>query len=164
MTRASLGRAGLFASLVAATLICALWARGFWKRDSLQVGQAGWVIDIQTFPHHIVIVRDYDSPRSVLRFSTKPTQYPASYRYLQLRFSRDLYGWSFCLPLWLPLLFTLAYPAWRAGEQARKRRTSIDGVCPRCGYDLRASPDRCPECGGTTVPGIGPHPASVTDL
>jgi hypothetical protein len=50
-------------------------------------------------------------------------------------------------PLWfLALLFAIA-PTLAARRWRRRRREARKGLCSRCGYDLGASRDRCPECG-----------------
>jgi hypothetical protein len=55
--------------------------------------------------------------------------------------------WQLVVPLW-----AVAIPsAWLLIRWwCCSRRYAGDGICPACGYDLRATPDRCPECG--TVP------------
>jgi hypothetical protein len=56
-------------------------------------------------------------------------------------------------PAWFLLLTTAILPASRYSSLRRQRRAQRllqSGRCPTCGYDLRATPDRCPECG--TIP------------
>jgi hypothetical protein len=45
---------------------------------------------------------------------------------------------------WLPRLYSLFISLTRG---ARIQRLKDEGRCIYCGYDLRATPDRCPECG-----------------
>lgn len=58
--------------------------------------------------------------------------------------------WQRSAPLWLFVLLCAILPAWwlLIFSRARKRIARIrSGQCPNCGYDLRASTQRCPECG-----------------
>jgi hypothetical protein len=59
----------------------------------------------------------------------------------------DYVGRAFVVPLWFTTLLFAAPPALWARARRRRRRSRRQGLCPHCGYDLRATPDRCPECG-----------------
>lgn len=50
-------------------------------------------------------------------------------------------------PHWALALVTAALPAVSLFRWYRSRRRPRAGLCTTCGYDLRATPDKCPECG-----------------
>ena len=54
---------------------------------------------------------------------------------------------GFCVPHWLVILLLALPAAHRVQLHSRRRRTALSCKCRLCGYDLRASPQRCPECG-----------------
>jgi len=53
------------------------------------------------------------------------------------------HGTYVTLSYWLIVLLTFILPTSRLHFRKRHR----PGLCPKCRYDLRATPDRCPECG-----------------
>jgi hypothetical protein len=59
------------------------------------------------------------------------------------------YEWT--IPFWSLFLLTAPYPAVQVIGAVRRRRRLVQGLCSKCGYDLRATPETCPECGTPTI-------------
>jgi hypothetical protein len=64
------------------------------------------------------------------------------------------HGFLAALTAALPLLWLVRRRPWRRRERRRGK-----GLCPSCGYDVRATPERCPECGAAAPASAAP----VTD-
>jgi hypothetical protein len=58
---------------------------------------------------------------------------------------------SAAVPHWFVALLAAILPVRWAWRRLAARRRKRAGCCSRCGYDLRATPARCPECGTTTA-------------
>jgi hypothetical protein len=56
---------------------------------------------------------------------------------------------------WVVLPLALA-SAWSVVEWRRRRYRDVAGRCSVCGYDLRGSRERCPECGTAVPPATAP--------
>jgi hypothetical protein len=79
----------------------------------------------------------------------RPVRFQPSQQRAIVNLWHDRLGYTFsATPYWLVLSACLGLPGcWAARRYRQAVRARRVGRCRRCGYDLRASPDRCPECG-----------------
>lgn len=140
-------------------LACAaLWVRSYRALDSvffesldhgyLISSSQGWIRAIR---------RDqvYGSG-GVLRGSYPPVEFseataPAEREFLGIRGGASTFNGAparwIIVPLWVLCIFAAILPViwvWHVWRVARRKRA---GFCRACGYDLRATPSQCPECG-----------------
>lgn len=174
-------------SAILCLVTVAIWVRSYWVRDIVTFSQPGGNSHLaQSILGRVHVVTGLDggseggrsyaadrlSPQAI--WSGGVSGYPVEvHRHLGFvwqtysRFQFDLMTGGqaalftthhrlIVIPYAYPAaLFALLPIVWLSGKRRRARRRI--GLCSKCGYDLRASPERCPECGTAVCAGALPQ-------
>ena len=134
------------ASLLTCVALSALWIHSYWRQNCMAVGRfsvcsgRGKLILTWAYRSYYEDVwPHWESDPDLTSFNLAP-----QFRYVRLGLpSRRVYH------LWLPLwpLLCLGVGAGLFSFLRIRHKDPTPGLCPNCGYDLRATPERCPECG-----------------
>jgi hypothetical protein len=151
--------------------VCVMWVRNFWVSDLLDIRgkRQGWQIQSE---RNILYVnwssQGHDEEPRVAWWSERHGYHgpplPRSWGYGSFRYgdsSGQVLVREWWIPHWALALATGAWPGVLAVRWRRRKREvrSSAGLCWRCGYDLRATPGRCPECGAVALGNVDSRPA-----
>jgi hypothetical protein len=155
-------------SLLLCAAVCVMWVRSYWVADAwgwardkrtvqcavargrLRVDTTRLAEEGGTWPaswtmSHAEYSAAVDPPTSRLPATVWNLGFAAEHQYRARNFDSRLA----LVPLWF-LTVVLAAVSWGLHRRARRLRR-LERLranrCPTCGYDLRATPQRCPECG-----------------
>lgn len=163
------------ASLVLGLLSASMWVRGYWRGDTLRLlDDCGvWTVEAHFNNGKVFLWASdmaegapfwwsYDARTEAVTANLDSEDcHNMDYAPIQVlgfgvqRFaegSMHLRNIVVTIPFWALTLLFLAYPLWTIFSRRFWREdASRAGRCRQCDYDLRASSERCPEC-GTPIP------------
>jgi hypothetical protein len=153
--------------LLLAVATAVLWVRSYWWADLIScTREQGYYVDLSAdtepgavsvwlnmslAPHiaepgWFVDARLYGTMRPMLL----PKEYPVfsgAFEWRSYRLYGDRTTWTIGCPFWALLALFVCAGIVPMVPRLRRARRRHAGLCGTCGYDLRASPERCPECG-----------------
>lgn len=157
-----------FNALVALSLAlfvatCVMWARSYWQSDQwswrTRTGRAG----VDSLRGRVIVGRVIVTPavlaniprwrivQSIPADAAEATSLKPGWSFATFQAARSittgLTAEDVRIPYWFLAMLACVLPAWWWRRRLQEERIRLRGCCPVCGYDLRASPERCPECG-----------------
>jgi hypothetical protein len=165
-------------SLLLFVAVVVLWVRSYWYYEGGPVVLVATSFRLESGSGTLVTCwRVDDNPRSVPNGRWKvvpmskmpggkfglPPQSSGALGFRYWAYDLPIEGWAkpmegrqLFVPYWAAvLLFALLPMVWLTLTLRNRRRQELRR-CPACGYDLRATPGRCPECG--VFPAAPPPP------
>jgi hypothetical protein len=161
-------------SLLLFVAVLVLWVRSYWRFDSVSRSRAAHFLSFRSESGYVHLSsaqyhRDFDLFSWGWQYESHPAYLPYEHgeeptkwerlagihwrRRAEAGFVSERDVWIAHRNVAVVLAISPLIMLWRA---SRRRRRSPNELCPACNYDLRATPDRCPECG--LVPAAPPPP------
>ena len=137
-------------SLLPCVAVLALWVRSSWWTDAAWYGAERSTFGVNSEAGRVLLVWA-KGPFPPLGFAAHsgPHRSPAWHHVKHVvvfrAFASGDRSWAVQVPHWALAAAALAPVLWL--RRRRRRRLRLAGCCTACGYDLRATPDTCPECG-----------------
>ena len=123
-----------------------LWVRSYWAWDRFwyKTGHIDREIIATSDFLGLGLIVTVNRPMSLFRtiHADVPGLFYSDYR------DHDGYSGQLIVKHWfIAMVFAIAPAYWFFSPYRRRAKRLRLGLCSHCGYDLRATPDRCPECG-----------------
>jgi hypothetical protein len=156
----------------------ALWVRSYWRHDSFERDFPLRTVESERGVLSYLKMREWrngtpvpyglqSADTSICGWSLRATN--AVFRrgrsdFMGFRYSRRIPFTSansrllmdyVSVPHWMPVILLSVLPAdWyrRKRREGQRNAEARPDLCLHCGYDLRATPERCPECGTAVAP------------
>jgi hypothetical protein len=163
-------------SLLLCVGMVGLWVRSYWVADIVQVNRGRGCSGAEAMRGGVFFFKLSISENRWGEFETAFEPGASYVRHQPMDPDRDVgrdvdVAWSFLglryfvsnvaiqkdislraqiVPIWLIVLPLAIFGLWgglRIAADRRRQKRRRQGLCPVCGYDLRATQERCPECG-----------------
>jgi hypothetical protein len=143
-------------SALLCVIVVVLWVRSYLPEQFHPRSYKGRILLIFAAKQHVHLFssddRNYPLDETIRQIYSYTSGDPGAVQFgfagFEVALSDREYGfWFFAVPHWAIAVPLAAAAGWGWWAGRRRSRREKAGRCLRCGYDLRASGERCPECG-----------------